>query len=201
MTCEGLDRFALYLRPDPSALECVDPHALQAATTAQARWGGLHCTLCSFAAKADSPGAGPRHRSSLRRAIADVAAAVAKLRLASTAAGAAGGWHFSSGRYPALTLYEFTTCSAGSPSKYGVALPPVDPVVLAICAEISCAGLHGARRPEQLHITLGTLQASAAEAVLEALQNCESWHLAIAKCAANEMNLRTSRFSEIVHLA
>ena len=88
----------------------------------------------------------------------------------------------------------------GSPSTYGVALRPVDPVVQAICAKISCARLHGARRPEQLHITLGALQTSAAEAVLEALQNCEIWQLAIAKCAANEVKLRTSRFNEIVHL-
>ena len=201
MAREGCDRFALYLRPDPSGLQCVDPHALQAATAAQARWGGLHCTLCSFAAKAGNAGSEPRHGSSLRRAMADAAAAAASVRAATAAAGGAGGWSLGGGSEPMLTLYEFGAAGGGRGSgKYGVALPPAEPAVRAICEVLAHAELCGARGPGRLHITLGTLHRSAAEALLEALRNCEAWQLAIAKCAANERQLCTSRFNEFVRL-
>ena len=183
------DRFAVYLRPETAALQC-DPAALAAATANQKKWGGLHVTLCSFAPKKGDDGAGRAHRSSLRRALAAAAEAMRDVAGKSR-------WRLGDSAAERLALYEY----GPSGEQAGVGLPPASRALHALCGALSELGLQNVRPPEQLHMTLGRLEAGAAEAVRCALQRCPGWELVIAKCAAHEPELRATQFNEVMPLS
>lgn len=236
--CSPPPTFALYLRPLGLGLEGGGGHAallLRAAHESQRRWGGLHVTLCSFAAKCSDRGRaaaaaaqgalGAHHRGSLREALVAMHAAAARAGPTAPAGGPAsrpGHWNLRhDGGAAAPGGGTLAAAVPHAEARHAglrmLALPAGSPTLGAICRACARAGMHNARRPEQLHMTIAAgggasgavaegeameeaVEAMEAmeEAVRVALLGCERWELVIAKCAPGER--RVVAFNERIEL-
>lgn len=177
----GYDRYALYLRPlgaDGKVLE-----DMAGASLSQSKWGGLHVTLCGFAAKTgggcdDTPSV-MTHRSSV----------VTAMCKAVEAAAMAGGGGFAltteqlllkgTAEQPVLTIYD---------GKCPAALH-------AICRTVREAGLARPRSPESLHISIGS-QGWADDVRTALVDAATAWELAVVKCHAGIEPLQVTEVRE-----
>ena len=169
------DRFALYLRP----LDAYGQHlTVSGASDTQERWGGLHCTLCSFAPAHDS-GAPQMHSSAvlvaLERAVSAVKAAAS----------------------PGASRWTVAKDASLCYSRRMIELPD-DASLKALCTAVAVAGMCSARKAETLHISVG--EAEGGEAARAALLACGRWEVCVAKCAAGVEPLRVSEIVERMEL-
>ena len=123
------DRFALYLRPlDANGEHLIIPGASES----QERWGGLHCTLCSFAPALDS-GAPDAHSGA-------VPAALERGVRAMKDAAPPGGWTIA---------HDASLSDDNDMLKL-----PADASLEALCAAVADAGMSKARKTKTLHISI-----------------------------------------------
>jgi len=178
---EHPDLYAIYLRPRRIQRQ----KEVIAAMEFNRRWGGLHATLCSFAI---DHGAGGEAKRSVAHG-SDIESAMSSIHMA--------------GQPRTLSSFQLDKKSAKLPitrskTHPGIAmlkLPADHPGLKAMCAAAAAAGLKNARKPEELHITIGD-EANAA-GVREALWACEHWELSIAKSSGGEKEIRVQQFVDV----
>lgn len=190
------DRWALYLRPldDTTGL----PVVVAGATETQERWGGLHCTLCSFAPAIGSGGAQEHGES-----------AEAALEAAFAAARAAAGQDLSSLTFQGAGEYTSHFCCCFRRMQAAEVLPECNGMLLlapaaaettlwrvlgAITKAVAASRLRNARSLESLHVSCGGV--AGAKATRRALLECSAWELCIAQCGAGTTSLRVTAIGE-----
>eukprot|EP00937_MAST-01D_sp_MAST-1D-sp2_P000266 g266.t1 len=188
-----LDRYALYLCPCLAGGEMsASAPATTDAVQSQARWGGLHVTLCGFAPAAGA--AAPQtHAASLRVVLSRAHAAAADAWAAAGAepgGAAAGAGTFQLGRDASLAAAgETLQLLAGAKRSAQLAL-------CAIADTVAAAGLVNPRSAASLHVSIGSAAPARAEAVRALLRAAPSWELVIAKCRAGTAPLRVTQLRE-----
>ena len=181
----SFDRYSLYLRPlDPlerTGIGIRNGIQVPGATESQDNWGGLHCTLCSFAPVA---GRGcPMHHdpSDLRETLDDVFAR------ASAVSRAAPRWQ--------LACTEPLPVNGQMLMLYPTATDETKRTLEAIAEAVAEAGMLQPRPAADLHISIGGADAARVEAVRTALANA-LWEVRIAKCQAGQNQLRVTQLRE-----
>ena len=147
-------------------------------------------TLCSFAPK---PGEGtadhPAHGGSLRAALGAMHAAA-----------------MEAAPDPQQRRWTLQCAPTFKPSAAGHGLcldfPAGSRTLTLICEAARASGLQRARRPQDLHLSIGAEAADLAGALCEELARCERWELVIAKCAGvlPGRRMAVSKFREVAPL-
>lgn len=195
-----MDTYCLYLRPQVPHGDVADR-----ANACQQRWGGLHATLCSFAPKAISRCKGA-HGGSLIRAMEAMHKAAKASEPSEPPISHETSHHqardqdsravnVSLGLDPLEALPEVYPRSR----VVILRLPGSSQVLRAISAVAADKELVNARRPEELHITLGPRRQFPprdVEAMRSTLRACTRWRLVIVKCKAGEKELCVSEDRE-----
>ena len=174
MNVSNFDRYALFLRPlDKSG----EPLVVPVASESQAKWGGIHVTLCGFSPKAGCSAA-VTHATSLVQTLDEIHAAVA--------AQAQPGfcfthWQLSHGAaleaYPQMLMLPRDSKALQEISKVVTSRGLVKPRTVA--AE---------KNRDRFHMSIGTADH---EVVRKALLACQRWEVVIAKCEGGS-NLQVS---------
>eukprot|EP00929_Paragymnodinium_shiwhaense_P025217 TRINITY_DN15314_c0_g1_i1.p1 TRINITY_DN15314_c0_g1~~TRINITY_DN15314_c0_g1_i1.p1 ORF type:complete len:211 (-),score=41.03 TRINITY_DN15314_c0_g1_i1:633-1265(-) len=171
--------YSLYLRP---ALKLTEE--VQLAMDCQRKWGGMHATLCSFAAKC-SEGEAPHaaHGSSLKVAMQEMHAAAMPPCLGDGAKLNVSDYPQKCKRWRLET--DALLPESASEKLVMLMLPKEAHVLRAITSVAKKMHLWNARPVESLHITLGPrhlFPPETVEAIRQQLRECVDWRIVIVKC-------------------